>query len=110
METFTRLQLKPGVPPPAPAPGEPPPWMAKRPAGIRAFGRAFKRGGIDREALRRFDRPVYFALGGLSNPDQFEEVAKRLNGVYQSSSSRCSRNATTSTRPTGSSPSALRSL
>jgi len=82
MQTFTRLQLKPGVPPPAPAPGEPPPWMAKRPAGIRAFGRAFKRSGIDREALRRFDRPVYFALGGLSNPDQFGEIAKRLSGVF----------------------------
>jgi hypothetical protein len=58
--------LKPGVPLLAPPPGDPPPWMAKRPAGIRAIQRTFKRSDIDREALRRFDRPVYFALGALS--------------------------------------------
>jgi hypothetical protein len=56
--------------------------MAKRPSGIRAFQRAFKRGDIDREALRRFDGPVYFALGALSNPDQYGEIAKRLSGVF----------------------------
>jgi pimeloyl-ACP methyl ester carboxylesterase len=82
MQTFMRLGLKPGVPLPAPPPGDPPPWMAKRPAGIRAIQRAFKRGGIDREALRRFDRPVYFALGALSNPDQYAEIAKRLSQVF----------------------------
>ena len=82
MQEFARLELKPGVPQPAPSPGDPPPWMAKRPAGIRAFGRAFKRGGIDREDLQRFDRPVYYALGALSNPDHYEEIAKRLSGVF----------------------------
>jgi pimeloyl-ACP methyl ester carboxylesterase len=82
LPTFTRMALKPGVPPPAPPPGDPPPWMAKRPAGILAFLRAFKRGEIDRDALCRFDRPVYFALGALSNPDQYEEIAKRLSGVF----------------------------
>jgi len=82
MPTFMRLQLRPDVPLPAPAPGDPPPWMAKRPAGILAIQGAFKRGDIDREALRRVDRPVYFALGALSNPDQYEEIAKRLSGVF----------------------------
>jgi pimeloyl-ACP methyl ester carboxylesterase len=82
MPTFMRLGLKPGVPIPPPPPGDPPPWMAQRPAGIRAIERAFKRGDIDREALRRFDRPVYFALGALSNPDQYGEIAKRLSGVF----------------------------
>ena len=77
-----RLSLKPGVPLPAPPPGDPPPWMANRPAGIRAILRAFKRGNIDRAALRSFDRPVYFALGALSNPDEYEEIAKRLSGVF----------------------------
>jgi pimeloyl-ACP methyl ester carboxylesterase len=81
MPTFIRFGLKPGVPLPPPPPGEPPPWMAKRPAGIHAILRAFKQGDIDREALRRFERPVYFALGALSNPDQYGEIAKRLNGV-----------------------------
>jgi pimeloyl-ACP methyl ester carboxylesterase len=82
MPTFMRLGLKPRVPLPAPPPGDPPPWMAKRPAGIRAIQGAFKRGDIDSEALRRFDRPVYFALGALSNPDQYGEIAKRLSGVF----------------------------
>jgi pimeloyl-ACP methyl ester carboxylesterase len=82
MSTFVRLGLKPGVPLPAPPPGDPPPWMAKRPAGIRAIQGAFKRSDIDGEALRHFDRPVYFALGALSNPDQYGEIAKRLSGVF----------------------------
>jgi pimeloyl-ACP methyl ester carboxylesterase len=82
MPSFMRFGLKPGVPLPAPPPGDPPPWMAKRPSGIRAFQRAFKRDDINRESLRRFDRPVYFALGALSNPDQYGEIAKRLSGVF----------------------------
>ena len=82
MPSFMRLALKRGVPLPAPPSGDPPPWMAKRPAGIRAIGRAFDRGHLDRESLRRFDRPVYFALGGLSNPDQYAEIAKRLSSVF----------------------------
>jgi pimeloyl-ACP methyl ester carboxylesterase len=82
MPAFMRLALKPGVPLPTPPPGDPPPWMAKRPAGIRAYVSAFRRGDLDSEALRRFDRPVYFALGALSNPDQYEEIAKRLSGVF----------------------------
>src|SRR5439155_13300467 len=61
---------------------DPPPWMAKRPAGIRAFMETFKSYDLDREALRRFDRPVYFALGGLSNPDQYAEIATRLGTVF----------------------------
>jgi len=79
---FVRLQLRPGVTPPAPAPGPPPPWMAKRTAGIRAFTRTFWTYDLDQESLRRFDRPVYYALGGLSNPDQYGEIAERLSRVF----------------------------
>ena len=82
MPAFMRLALKPGVPLPAPPPGDPPPWMAKRPAGIRAYLRLFKRADLDSEALGRFDRPVYLALGALSNPDQYGEIAQRLSGVF----------------------------
>jgi pimeloyl-ACP methyl ester carboxylesterase len=82
MPAFMRMGLKPGVPLPAPPPGGPPPWMARRPAAIRAILRAFKHIDLDREALRRFDHPVYFALGGLSNPDHYGEIAKRLSGVF----------------------------
>jgi pimeloyl-ACP methyl ester carboxylesterase len=82
MAAFVRLQLRPGVAPPAPPPGPPPPWMAKRPAGIRAFMLTFGTYELDRESLHRFDRPVYYALGGLSNPDQYGEIAERLSRVF----------------------------
>jgi len=82
MAEFARLGVKPGVALPPPPPGDPPPWMAKRPAGIDAFLRTFKTYDLDREALRRFDRPVYFALGALSNPDDYGEIATRLATVF----------------------------
>jgi hypothetical protein len=56
--------------------------MASRPAGIRALLRTFGRDDLDLDALRSFDRPVYYALGGLSNPDQYREIADRLGGVF----------------------------
>ncbi len=68
---FMRLNVKPGVELPPPPTGDPPPWMAKRPGGIRAFMKTFKTYELDHDALARFDQPVYYALGGLSNPDQF---------------------------------------
>ncbi|HXJ63332.1 MAG TPA: alpha/beta hydrolase [Actinomycetota bacterium] len=79
---FMRIQVRPGVVLPPPPPGDPPAWMSKRPDGIRAFLRAFRSSDLDVDALARFDRPVYFALGGLSNPDQFGEIAVRLAGVF----------------------------
>jgi len=82
MSAFVRFGLRPGVPVPSPPPGDPPPWMATRPAGIRAILRAFHRGSIDQEALSTFDRPVYLALCALSNPDQYEQIAKRLSEVF----------------------------
>jgi len=82
MPAFVRFGLGPGVPVPSPPPGETPPWMATRLAGIRAILQAFRRGSIDREALSAFDRPVYLALGALSNPDQYAEIAKRLSRVF----------------------------
>jgi pimeloyl-ACP methyl ester carboxylesterase len=82
MAAFVRLGLRPGVGPPAPASSPPPPWMAKRPAGLHSFMRTFETYDLDRESLRRFDRPVYYALGGLSNPDQYGEIAERLSGVF----------------------------
>ena len=82
MAEFTRLQLAPGVEPPAPPEGPSPPWMAKRPAGIRAFLDAFDGGDLDIEALKAFNRPVYFAVGGRSNPDFFAPMAERLSGIF----------------------------
>jgi pimeloyl-ACP methyl ester carboxylesterase len=82
MRAFMRLGVKPGVELPPPPTGEPPPWMAKRPAGIRAFMRTFRTFRLDRDALASFRRPVYFALGGLSNPDEYGEIATRLGRVF----------------------------
>lgn len=82
MSGFMRLGVRPEVTLPSPPPGDPPPWMALRPAGIRAFLQTFRTYDLDREALRRFERPVYFALGGLSNPDDYGEVAERLSRVF----------------------------
>jgi pimeloyl-ACP methyl ester carboxylesterase len=82
MREFMRLGVKPGVELPPPPPGDPPVWMAQRPAGVRAFLESFRSYDLDRDALARFDRPVYFALGGLSNPDDYGAIATRLSHVF----------------------------
>ena len=82
LPAFMRLNVMPGVKLPQQPSGEAPPWMAKRPGGIRAFMKTFRTYDLDRAALARFDRPVYFALGGRSNPDQYREIATRLSGVF----------------------------
>ncbi len=84
MAAFMQLQVRPdvGLPPPPPPSGPTPPWMSQRPAGIRAFMRTFKSYDLDRAALAAFEAPVYFALGGRSNPDQFAEEADRLGRVF----------------------------
>ena len=82
IHAFVGLELRPGVEPPAPAPGPPPPWMANRPAGISALIRAFETSGLDRQSLSRFHRPVYYALGGLSNPHLYGELADRLSRAF----------------------------
>ena len=82
MPAFMRLGVKPDVVLPPPPPGPPPPWMAKRPAGIRAFLETFKTYDLDRARLAAFSQPVFFALGGLSNPDDYGEIATRLSRVF----------------------------
>jgi pimeloyl-ACP methyl ester carboxylesterase len=82
MPAFVRVQLAPGVDPPPPPPGPPPPWMKTRPAGLRAIVGAFNSGELDLDALRRYRQPVYFALGGLSNPDFYAKRAERLSRVF----------------------------
>jgi pimeloyl-ACP methyl ester carboxylesterase len=82
MAEFARLQLAPGVEPPAAPEGPPPPWMAKRPAGIRALLHAFDADALNLEALETFAPPVYFALGGRSNQDYYGRMAERLAAIF----------------------------
>lgn len=82
MAEFMRMQLRPDVDLPPPPPGPEPPWMAKRPDGVRALIAAFRADDIDPERLRAFDRPVYFARGSLSNPDYWEPMAERLGRTF----------------------------
>jgi pimeloyl-ACP methyl ester carboxylesterase len=82
MPEFAQLQLAPGVEPPAPPPGPPPPWMALRPAGVGALLDAFTDFELDLTALHAFDKPVYFALGELSNPHWYGRMAERARDVF----------------------------
>jgi len=82
MGAFVRLAVQADAKVPPPRPGEQPAWMAKRPAGIKAFNRAFKTYDLRRDSLRNFHQPVYLALGGLSNPDQYGEIVARLATVF----------------------------
>jgi pimeloyl-ACP methyl ester carboxylesterase len=82
MRAFISVQLAPGIDPPPPQPGPPPSWMPSRLRGIGGFIRAFDAFEPDLDALRAFDRPVYFALGGRGNPDLYARMADRLAGVF----------------------------
>jgi pimeloyl-ACP methyl ester carboxylesterase len=82
MPAFVTIQLAPGVRPPPPPPGPPPPWMATRPAGLRAFLAAFSSSSLDVDDLRSFEQPVYFALGGRSNPNYYSRMAERARGIF----------------------------
>ena len=82
MAAFMRLQVRDDVVLPPAAAGPPPPWMAKRPAGIRAFLHTFRDYDLDRSRLAAFSKPVYYAVGGLSHPDDQGDVAARLARVF----------------------------
>lgn len=64
---FMRLQVATDVELGSP-PGPPPPYMANRPAGIRAFVRAARRHHVVPDAYRRFEAPVYFTRGSRTHP------------------------------------------
>jgi pimeloyl-ACP methyl ester carboxylesterase len=81
MQAFLHAGMRPGVQLPPFPPGPPPPWMARRPAGLEAINRAFKTYQLDREDFRHFRQPVYLALGSLSHPIE-EHKAKVLNSLF----------------------------
>lgn len=83
MRAFAQWQMRPGIEPPKLSlpPGPPPAWMARRPAGLRAIGGAFKTYNLDRNRFRQFKQPVYFALGSLSTR-YYERSARTLSGFF----------------------------
>jgi pimeloyl-ACP methyl ester carboxylesterase len=83
MQAFVRWHMRPGVQPPSNPmpPGPPPPWMTKRPAGLKAILQAFNTYHLDQDRYRLMDRPVYFALCSLSTR-YFERAAHRLAGLF----------------------------
>jgi pimeloyl-ACP methyl ester carboxylesterase len=83
MRAFMRWQMLPGVPPPSlpVPPGPAPAWMAKRPAGLEAFIRAFDTYQLDQQRFRLLDGPVYYALGSLSTR-LYARAAQRLAGLF----------------------------
>ena len=82
MPRFVAVQLAPGVEPPPPPPGPEPPWMSTRPAGIAAITQAFDDYELRADELRAFPRPVYYALGSLSNPDLYGAMAERAESLF----------------------------
>jgi len=82
MPAFVAIQLAPGVEPPPPPPGPPPAWMATRPAGLQAFLKTFRSSRLDLERLHSFMQPVYFALGGRSNPDYYGQMGERAREIF----------------------------
>jgi pimeloyl-ACP methyl ester carboxylesterase len=80
MRGFMLLNTGSGQAAPPPS-GRQPEWMAKRPAGLDAMTRAFRRYDLDLNALRSFEMPVYLAVGGLSHPVE-PRKAERLAGLF----------------------------
>jgi len=77
---FLKLQLAPDVEPPIP-PGPPPPWLAKRPAGIRAISRELERYEVDPARYRAFKAPVLYTHGSKSHP-RWLAMRDRLAGLF----------------------------
>jgi pimeloyl-ACP methyl ester carboxylesterase len=82
LQAIVAIQLAPGVEPPPAPPGPPPPWMARRPPGLGTFIRTVRATPLDLDSLRSFAQPVYFALGGLSNPEYYRRMAERARSIF----------------------------
>lgn len=81
MNAFMRLQVAQDVQLPEPPEGPPPPWMAKRPAGIRAFVAAIREHRIAPREYARFTAPVYFSRGSRTHP-RWAAMQERLGLLF----------------------------
>jgi len=78
---FMRLQVAEDVELPPPAEGAPPPWMAKRPAGIRAFVVALREHRVEPREYTSFAKPVYFSRGSRTHP-RWAAMQERLGRLF----------------------------
>ena len=93
MAAFMRLQVADDVILPEPPAGEPPPWMAKRPAAIRAFLDTLRRHRVEPADYAGFAAPVYFGprftnaspLGGDADPARSTIPGLHRRGVRRTS-------------------------
>jgi len=83
---FLKLQVAPGVALPPPPSGTPPAWMAKRPAGMRAFIQALRAYHVTEEDFRAFEKPVYYTWGSLTHP-RWTSMEQRLSKLFPNFSS-----------------------
>jgi pimeloyl-ACP methyl ester carboxylesterase len=81
MSAFFAAGQPQGTAPPSAPPGPPPPWMAKRPAGLEAMHRVFKASSLQRDSFRNCRQPVYLAVGSLSEPYESYK-AEVLAGLF----------------------------
>jgi pimeloyl-ACP methyl ester carboxylesterase len=81
MAAFMRLQVAGDVILPEPPSGSPPPWMAKRPAAIRAFVAALRRHRVRPAEYASFASPVYFSRGSRTHP-RWEAMQSRLARLF----------------------------
>ena len=81
MPAFMRLQVAGDVVLPAPPGGPPPPWMAKRPAGIAAFVDALRNHRVDEDQYERFAAAVYFSRGSRTHL-RWEAMQERLARAF----------------------------
>ena len=81
MAAFMRLQVADDVILPEPPAGEPPPWMAKRPAAIRAFLDTLRRHRVEPADYAGFAAPVYFSRGSRTHP-RWEAMQTRLARLF----------------------------
>jgi pimeloyl-ACP methyl ester carboxylesterase len=81
MRAFMRLQVSTKVSLPVPSDGPPPPWMARRPAGIDAFIAALERHERLDERYPSFRAPVLFTWGSLTHP-RWDQMRSRLATVF----------------------------
>jgi hypothetical protein len=56
--------------------------MATRPAGLRTSIATLLATTLDLDGLRAFTEPVYFALGGKSNPNYYARMADRARTIF----------------------------